>query len=136
VGTYQQLYQDPVNLFVGGFVGTPLLNSFAGEVVDGLWQGEVFGGYPIRRDLEGERIILGVRPEHVKLSDDGTAAVVERVTPYFAERYNLIDVYSERTDWQLTVPLDMKLQVGETIHCMLDPATIHFFDFKTGQRVG
>lgn len=136
VGTYQELYQKPINLFVGGFVGTPLLNTFPGEVVEGVWQGDVFGGFPIRRDMEGKRVIMGVRPEHVQLSSDGAAATVERVTPFFAERYNLVDVYADRSEWQLTVPLDTHLEVGETIHCMLDPEMIHFFDFKTGQRVG
>jgi ABC-type sugar transport system ATPase subunit len=136
VGTFQQLYENPVNLFVGGFIGMPLLNTFAGEVVEGHWQGANFGGYPIRRDLEGARIVMGVRPEHVRLVSEGVPAEVERITPFFAERYKLVSVYNGREDWQLTIPMEEALEVGATVHCALDPDTLLFFDFRTGQRVG
>src|SRR5690606_32741624 len=48
VGTYQQLYHSPRNVFVAGFVGTPTMNLFEGKVDDGRWWGDNFGGYPIR----------------------------------------------------------------------------------------
>jgi multiple sugar transport system ATP-binding protein len=137
VGTYHQLYQNPVNLFVATFIGTPLMNEFAGHVIDGHWQGENFGGYPIRHDLEsGTAVTLGIRPENIRLASDGVAAVVDQVTPFFAERFKLLDVHLGGEDWQITVPLDEQIEVGSTICCELDPAGILFFDTKTGRRVG
>lgn len=138
VGTYKQLYNNPVNLFVGGFVGTPLMNEFAGEIVDGHWQGHNFGGYAIRTDLPtGTKITLGIRPEYVRLAnEDGVPAVVDNVTPFFAERYQLVEVHLDRDEWRLTVPLETHIEIGSTIHCTLDPAGILFFDTKTGMRVG
>lgn len=137
VGTYHQLYHNPVNLFVATFVGTPLMNEFAGQVVDGMWQGQNFGGYPIRHDLEsGTRVTLGIRPEHIRLASEGAAAVVDQVTPFFAERYKLLDVHMGKEEWQITVPLDEQIEVGSTVYCELDPEGVLFFDTKTGQRVG
>ena len=137
VGTYQQLYSNPVNLFVGSFVGTPLMNEFPGKVVDGVWQGHSFGGYDMRHDLEtGTQITLGIRPEHVRLVSEGVPAVVDQVTPFYAERYTLLDVHLGRENWQLTVPLDDHIEVGSTIHCDLDLDHIMFFDSRTGARVG
>lgn len=137
VGTYHQLYQNPVNLFVATFIGTPLMNEFKGRVVDGHWQGENFGGYPIRHDLEtGTPVTLGIRPENIRLASEGVAAVVDQVTPFFAERYKLLDVHLGSEDWQITVPLDTDVEVGSTIYCELDPQGILFFDTKTGKRIG
>ena len=138
VGTYQQLYTNPVNLFVGGFVGSPLMNEFAGEVADGHWQGQAFGGYPIRSDLAaGTRVTLGIRPEHIRLvGEGGVPAVVDQITPFFAERYQLLDVHQDREDWRIVIPLEEQVEVGATIRCELDPANIIFFDTKTEKRIG
>lgn len=137
VGTYHQLYNNPVNLFVATFVGTPITNEFQGYVTDGQWQGNTFGGYPIRHDLEaGTRVTLGIRPEKVRLAAEGVPAVVDQATPFFAERYKLLDVHLDKEVWQLTVPLDEPVQVGSTIYCEFDPDGIMFFDTKSGRRVG
>jgi ABC-type sugar transport system ATPase subunit len=137
VGTYQSLYNNPVNLFVATFVGTPTINLFDGYVEGHHWQGEHFGGYPIRGDLpEGNRVTLGVRPEAVLLTADGIPAVVETVTPYFAERFWLVEVRAEREHWHLIVPLEMSVHPGESIHCQLKEETLLLFDTKTGQRIG
>jgi ABC-type sugar transport system ATPase subunit len=62
--------------------------------------------------------------------------VVDNVTPFYAERYQLVEVHLDRDEWQLTVPLETQIDRGSTIHCTLDPAGIMFFDSKTGARVG
>ncbi|MBZ0298426.1 MAG: sn-glycerol-3-phosphate ABC transporter ATP-binding protein UgpC, partial [Anaerolineae bacterium] len=137
MGTYQQLYHNPVNLFVATFIGTPLMNEFEGYVVDGHWQGRNFGGFTIRHDLEpGTRITMGVRPENVQLVSEGVPAVVDQVTSFFAERFKLIDVHLDGESWQLTAPLDEQIEVGSTVQCALNRENVMFFDSKTGKRVG
>ena len=137
VGTYEQLYNNPINLFVGGFIGAPLMNEFAGHAIEGRWQGRNFGGYAIRDDLEsGTRITMGIRPERFRLVSEGTPAVVDQVTDFFAERYKLLEVHLDGESWRMTVPLDESIEVGSTIQCDLDPAGLMFFDEKTGVRVG
>jgi multiple sugar transport system ATP-binding protein len=138
MGTYAQLHDNPVNLFVATFIGTPIMNLFSGKVQDGRWQGVNFGGYVLRRDLEnGARVTLGVRPAHVKLVDIGGApAVVEQVVPHFTERYQLVTVTQNREQWTLTLPPDQPLEAGKLVYCDLDPAGILYFDTRTGQRIG
>ena len=139
VGTYHDLYHNPVNLFVGTFVGTPLMNAFEGEVVDGHWQGRNFGGYPLRQDLaSGTRVTMGIRPEYLRLDPTGagTPAVVEQITPFFAERFQLLAVHLDGERWEITVPPDARVTVGETIHCDLNPEGLLFFDTRTGARIG
>lgn len=137
VGDYQTLYENPVNRFVASFIGTPSINLFEGYVHEHHWQGINFGGFPIRHDLpEESRVTLGVRPEGVELAADGIVAQVETVTPYFAERFWLVEVKAGNEYWHLLTPMDTRLQVGEIVHCRLKPDALLFFDTDTGQRIG
>jgi len=71
VGSPQELYDTPVNLFVAGFIGSPAMNFMAGTVEDGQLR-TPFGSVPItgrlRQELDalqGRRdLILGIRPEN------------------------------------------------------------------------
>jgi multiple sugar transport system ATP-binding protein len=79
VGNPQDLYDRPVNLFVGGFIGSPAMNMLEGRLVrsDGglavemgdqrLALGEeALSARPALEAYEGRTIIVGVRPEHVE----------------------------------------------------------------------
>jgi ABC-type sugar transport system ATPase subunit len=137
VGTYHILYHNPINQFVATFVGTPTINLFEGHVEGHHWQGESFGGYPIRGDLpEGNRVTLGARPEGVLLAAEGVPAVVETLTPYFAERFWLVEARAEREQWHLVVPMETTIHLGDVIHCKLNQDSLLFFDTKSGQRIG
>jgi ABC-type sugar transport system ATPase subunit len=137
VGTYQQLYRNPHNLFVATFVGMPPINLFPGRVENGHWYGENFGGYAIRHDLpEGAPVTMGVRPEHVRLERDGTPGVVNTITPFFAEHHQLVSVHLGRESWSLTAPLDQHIEVGSTIYCTLNADTLLYFDTEKGTRIG
>jgi len=137
IGTYRDLYYNPLNLFVATFFGTPTINLFDGVIQSHHWQGENFGGYPVRGDLDdGTGVTLGVRPEAILLSDDGVAARVESVIPFFAERHLLLELTAGRERWHMTVPESTPVKVGSTIHMAFDPDGIHCFDSKTGRRIG
>ncbi len=137
VGTYHDLYHNPRTLFVGGFIGAPLMNTFEGEVRDGHWAGRNFGGYAIRSDLPtSTRVTMGIRPEYITLNDEGVYAVVDRVIPFFAERYQVVSVHLDGEHWELTAPVDMRIEIGDTIRCGLNPDGLLFFDTATGLRIG
>jgi multiple sugar transport system ATP-binding protein len=137
VGTYQQLYDNPINLFVATFIGTPIMNLFDGQVRDGRWYGKNFGGFPIRRDLaDSTPLVAGIRPNRIYLAAEGVEAQIEDITPFFAERFQLVSVRAPHKGWSLTVPLDQKIEVGSTIHCAFDMDGLLYFDSRTGQRIG
>jgi multiple sugar transport system ATP-binding protein len=78
VGHPQDLYDRPVNLFVGGFIGSPAMNMLEAELArsDGglavdiggqrLALGDALGKRPALRAYEGKQVIVGIRPEHVE----------------------------------------------------------------------
>jgi multiple sugar transport system ATP-binding protein len=139
-GTFSLLYNSPINLFVATFIGTPTINLFSGQVRHGQWYGENFGGYPIRSDLDdGTAVTMGIRPEYIELTpqpEDGTPAVVDSVTPYYSERYQLLEVHLGGEDWMLQLPLHPPIEKGTTIYCTLNPDGILYFDTRTGRRIG
>jgi len=78
VGSPQELYAEPTNLFVGGFIGSPAMNLVEATVVDGDGISVDFGGYslavppevvaarPGLRAFAGRTVILGIRPEDIE----------------------------------------------------------------------
>ncbi len=87
VGTPQEVFAHPANQFVGGFIGTPQMNFFQGELRKE--NGRFFvmlGEYPVEIseekqerlfscDVQPQAVVLGVRPEHITLENEGIPAV-------------------------------------------------------------
>jgi multiple sugar transport system ATP-binding protein len=137
IGTYLQLRNNPVNLFVATFIGVPTINLFSGEIQDQHWVGENFGGFPIRGDLaNGTKVTAGIRPEYVHLAPGGTYGVVDTVVPYYAEHYQLVEVHLAGESWSLTTSFEQRVETGSTIQCALDSAGLMFFDTRSGARIG
>ncbi|RYH11678.1 ABC transporter ATP-binding protein [Tropicimonas sp. IMCC6043] len=80
VGKPMELYRDPDNKFVGGFIGSPSMNFLDGEVVDGRL---VVPGIaqdldlPVTLPEDGRKVILGLRPEHLEMDPAGATHEVE-----------------------------------------------------------
>ncbi|APT84177.1 ABC transporter ATP-binding protein [Corynebacterium aquilae] len=126
VATPRELYDRPANAFVAGFIGSPAMNLFAGT------QPEL-----------GE-VIVGIRPEHVRLSTDGEPATgvlsipatVDLIEELGSESY----VYAHRDDAPecvLTARIDHSaaVQVGDRVRLDIPMERCHFFDPHTTQRL-
>lgn len=137
VGTCQQLHDTPVDLEVAEFIGVPAMNRFDGRAAGGVWRGAHFGGYPIRRDLPSDmRVILGIRPEGISLVPEGRPGIVEQVTPYLAERKNLIELSAGSEQWRIWSPMEIKVKIGASLSCEFDLESILYFDADSGKRIG
>ena len=89
IGTPQQVFHHPYNLFVAGFIGSPQMNMFDAKLVktDGKYAVELAGNTVVVSDakqaaltanaVEEQDVILGIRPEHLILADDGIESKVE-----------------------------------------------------------
>jgi len=80
------------------------------------------------------KITLGIRAQHIQVGGDSPAKILD-VTPYFAERFILLDVTQGEETWQIQVPFESQFSRGETIHCHIDTEHALFFDTQTGQRI-
>ncbi len=82
VGTPRELYFDPVNVFVAGFIGEPPMNFVRGKVSDGKMD---IGGITVDlkhklgeklSDYEGRELVFGFRPEAIRLGEEKDAYVL------------------------------------------------------------
>jgi multiple sugar transport system ATP-binding protein len=104
VGAPLELYHQPANLFVAGFIGSPKMNLIKTRVTDaggGLTRVELPGGSEIgvpsqgARLQKGQPVVLGVRPEHLSIGNsvDGQIPGRVRLTEHLgAETILYVDV--------------------------------------------
>jgi multiple sugar transport system ATP-binding protein len=142
IGTANEIYNKPCNIFVASFLGSPQINLIEGELKDGA------GGARFSRgDLDialdqlglagngGRQVVLGVRPENLRLSPAGNlAAVVELVSPQGAEQY--VNTRIGGVEIMLRLDNHQKVAAGDTLHLTVDPSLLHVFDRSTGASLG
>ena len=89
IGTPQEVFHHPANLFVAGFIGSPQMNMFDAKLVkkDGKYAVEL-DGYTVEvseekqaalaaNEVEEQEILLGIRPEHITLSNEGVDGMID-----------------------------------------------------------
>jgi multiple sugar transport system ATP-binding protein len=138
IGAPLELYDLPNNLFVAGFIGSPAMNFVRGKVLRNgsvgvlTPEGETITA-PDRRGMEnGREVVLGIRPEHLKLVEGGAgfAATVSVVEPTGAEVQilgkhgsdDIVAVFRER----------FMPKPGEVIRLAPDISHAHVFDADSG----
>ena len=70
IGKPQEVYDQPANLFVAKFLGTPPINVFSGKVTDG--QVKIGEETVLLADLPDREVTVGIRPEGFVVDEDGT----------------------------------------------------------------
>ena len=139
VGSPLDLYHQPANLFVAGFLGTPKMGFLKGKITRLDSQGcevELDAGTRIQLPLSGASlslgspVTLGIRPEHLNLAKPGECAL--SVTADVGERLGS-DTYCHvitACGEPLTMRIrgDMASQYGEQLSLHLDSEHCHLFD--------
>ncbi|WP_343587937.1 sn-glycerol-3-phosphate ABC transporter ATP-binding protein UgpC [Herbaspirillum sp.] len=138
VGSPQQLYHHPANRFVAGFIGSPKMNFIDGTVAalqDGGVLLQLPGGGRQLAAVDGaglqlgEKVTLGVRPEHLNIAT-GQAALQARCTALellgdFSYLYAAYDGADEALI--LRVPDSLNPAHGSMLGLAADPARCHLF---------
>jgi len=151
-----ECYNEPANLFVAGFIGSPAMNFIAGEVVD-----DGFVSTYANVDFDpatqgvtaGQEITVGIRPEDIYLAENAEKAasptkafdaVVDVIEPVGKEvnAYLLFDRDVEasaegRGEGQLLINLapDTEIDEGDDIQIVMDRENIHLFDQSSGEAI-
>ena len=134
VGTPQEIYNQPRDTFVAGFVGSPAMNLLEGEVRNGLITG-MSGklGMPARPALRGASgpVTLGIRSEDIRIGPSETAeATVHDVENHGVEKVMTLRVGSHL--FKATVPSTLDAPVESAIRFTWNSDKVHCFDRTTG----
>jgi ABC-type sugar transport system ATPase subunit len=140
-GTPREVYDEPRNLFVARFIGSPPMNTIPAtiRVVDGEpWAQTGAGRMRLPRlDTpvgDGTEVMIGVRPEDLHRHDGALDGVVRTVEWLGRERLVLCDVAG--TLVTISEPAEKRDPApGEPIAVGCDPANVHVFDAHSTQRV-
>ncbi|GLQ53368.1 ABC transporter ATP-binding protein [Devosia nitrariae] len=140
LGSPLDLYDNPANLFVASFIGSPAMNLVEGRVAaaDGkpVLEAEDGSVWPLPMDLRakaGDSLVYGVRPEHLSIDAQGVDAEIVVVEPTGAETHVLL----QTGNGQVTGVFRERLDVGPGAKLRIAPdlARVHLFDPRTQARL-
>ena len=138
-GSPLDVYDRPVNLFVAKFIGSPAMNLIEGRIqANGTpcfvaADGTTLPIATAPAASDGRPVICGIRPEHVRIADDGTPAEVVIVEQTGAETQVMFKLHN--IDFFAVFRERMTARPGEMIPIKPDPGSVHLFDPESGQRL-
>jgi len=130
IGTPLDLYDNPANEFVATFIGAPSMNLVKAKLSGGQIH---VGGQTYAGPTGDGTVNMGIRPEHLILSDNGLEMEVKVIEPTGSETM----VFLRFEDQHITAVFRERhaFTPGQTIHLAPDPAHIHCFDAASGDRM-
>jgi multiple sugar transport system ATP-binding protein len=166
VATPGDLYDHPTNVFVAGFIGSPPMNRIVAKVRAGHGDevqiesgstivsvpARVLSGTQLLRAATGNRVIVGARPEHIRLTDaeHGLPGIVRLVEHLGSEQNIHLDIeelefYDPEALHQDTGAAPRLIvslrddtwagRPGEVVHVTAEPRHVHVFDADTGLAI-
>ena len=147
VGTYKALTENPLSLFVAGFLGLPSMDLFpSGSVSDGQL---ILGQYafPLPESIlpmlqNGQQVTMGLRRETVKVLPEARStggihlqADVEAFESDFVHRTQTVFLRMGRVQFSGLCPLDIKLHIGQLVPVEIHHENLYFFDTRSGRRL-
>ncbi len=137
VGNPQDVYDDPVNLFVAKFLGTPPINVLRGRIEAGkLYIGDE--AVLAARGAEDGECYVGIRPEGFTLKEDGALGLsLKRVERQGRDTSVLSDCkFSESGEIRSIIPGESSaFLTGEKVRFDLKPSKVHLFAIETEVRI-
>jgi len=152
IGTPQEVFNHPINLFVAGFIGSPQMNFFENASLieeDGKYFAELLGvRFPLTaeqveavktKDAKTGEVVLGIRPAHITLAEgDGVQAAVDVSEMMGSELHLHVDV--QGTDAVIILPtagLNKTFTSGSRapVQFTFRSELMHLFDKETGEAI-
>lgn len=137
VGAPMDLYRDPDNRFVAGFIGSPAMNFLECDVVDGTVRHPALTDtIPVTNGVpaDAKKVTLGIRPEHIAIDRGGDACTVDLTEALGGVSYSYLLtpngdklIVEERED--------QRSKTGEQIGISVRPERAMLFDPDTGMRL-
>jgi multiple sugar transport system ATP-binding protein len=121
VGSPEDLYERPANVFVAGFIGSPAMNLVPASLVNGPG---------------GSNRIVGFRPEHVRVNESGGLSFPARVevVEYLGDEL-LVHLVRKDTPLLAKIPAADRVEPGQELELGVAPEKIHVFDAESERRM-
>lgn len=136
LGTPDEIYNDPANLFVAGFIGSPAMNLISGSVQNGCFI--TTGGKQLTPvDIpDRAEAVLGVRADDIQVTEQGHGDIDARI--YAFENTGEATLLTVRWGNQRVIAKGdrhLRKEQDDIISISLSPHHLYLFDPKTGKRI-
>ena len=136
IGAPQDVYDDPKNLFVAKFLGTPPINVFDGEVISE----KLYIGENAVLDVPGvkdQKVNVGIRPEGFELDDNGAFVCALKSVEVMGRDISVVSEHpaSQNPVIRSIINADNKVQAGETVSYNLKPHKVFLFSKEDETRI-
>ena len=128
VGSPVDIYENPDNTFVAGFIGSPKMNFFSSKALA--------KSITSLAHSAADSDIIGIRPEHLRITNKEDAILSARLELLENLGENVLAHFVSQDGTALIAKLDTlpKEKIGETMHFTVNKDLIHLFDNKTESR--
>lgn len=135
LGTPKEVYADPANLFVAGFMGSPPMNFVEGEIKSGTF--EAPGASVSAHDLGDQSgVTLGFRPEDSEIVAQGAGMLDAKVfTVEMTGDQTLVTLRLGQTPLVVKMPKDTEISEASTVGISFSNDLTYFFNSETGERI-
>lgn len=136
-GAPQEVYNDPENLFVAKFLGTPPINVFDGRVESG----RLYIGDDAILEVDGARdgaVTVGIRPEGFRVRDDGPMRCALQAVEVMGRDTTIISTHPGMQDVSIRSIISAEYAEGvsgDEVRFYLKESKVHLFDAGSGERI-
>ena len=144
------LFEDPCNLFVATFLGSPQMNIIDAEL---LMEGnklkaklngldnmvvtfpDIKAKQLANKDYIGQKVLLGIRPEHVRPNQGDLSSFVEVVEHLGDESILYCKMENRKEPFIIKIPFNSKMHANEDIKVEFDMEHVYLFDAETHKAI-
>ena len=150
VGAPKEIYDNPNNVFVGGFIGTPPMNFITGDIdKNGYFTAQGIRVKVSKKHMAllkkknylDKSIILGVRPEDIHDGKENLERYKDAVVTFTVDVAELLgsetSVFAKVGDHEVTAMIEARtdIHIGDDIQMAINMEKVHFFDVETQLRI-
>lgn len=136
LGTPDEIYNDPANLFVAGFIGSPAMNLIKGSIKDGMFY--TTGGARLVKvkSKDAKQVVLGIRADDMAVHKAGKGDIDMKIFAFENTGENtLLTVQWGNQRVIARGGRHLRMEQDDTVGITLNPKHIYLFDPETEQRI-
>ena len=134
VGTPTEIYDNPSNTFVAGFIGNPAMNLIDGEITGGVFRAESVEIPGL--DAADGKVTLGYRAEDAGVTESSGQITARAYTMELLGDATMVTVRAGGALVNVKAPKDYRTEIGAEVSISIPSEICHLFDQDTGARIG
>ena len=134
VGTPTDIYDQPANTFVAGFIGSPAMNLVNGVLDKGTFSADGISIKGLSKKHSGP-VTLGFRAEDAEISTKKSQLSAPVYSMELLGEASMVTLQAGSTLLAVKAGKDYRAEIGSTVHASVPASICHLFDQDSGQRL-